>query len=68
MSTNTKKSVIAVAHPSPVKYHDGRFLGKISHEFPWVVPAGRFPVVAGSRRKFSLGGRFPYNPVHSRGG
>ena len=36
MSTNkAKKSVIAVAHPRPVKYHGGRFLGKKSREFPW---------------------------------
>ena len=32
-----------------------------SREFPWwLLPAGRFPVVAGSRRKFSRGGRFRY--------
>ena len=59
---NKKKMVIAVAHPRPVKYLGGRFLGKKSREFPSsLVPAGRFPVVAGSRRKFSRGGRFPYN-------
>ena len=32
-----------------------------SREFPWwLLPAGRFPVVAGSRGMFSRGGRFLY--------
>ena len=43
-----KKSVVAVAHPRPMKYH-GRFLGKN----PLI------PVVTSSRGKILRGGRFP---------